>query len=565
MRTSDWIADFLSKHGATDVFGIPGVVVLDFLYAIDRKRPELTPHLTYHEQAAAFAACGYAQATGKLGVAYATRGPGFTNLITGIADAYYDSVPVMFFTAHSSAESEPEMRVLFNQEIDTVSLVKNITKYAVRIDRVEDLQREMTKAYQQATTGRKGPVFLDILSSVFSKEIEPIEEEKAAAPASSNQAAVSASAEIAARIRAARRPVFLIGNGLRGAENAALMKQLALQSGVPVLSSRAAQDIMPDFPGYFGFVGSRATRYSNFILSKADLVIALGNRMSFPLKSKSFGPVVEHTAVIRVDIDAAEFIRQVPNSTTYAIDVSDILPKLIRENPTYSGSEDWLGVCAELKNQLLTWDRSPLIDKITHMIESSEDGSCYVCDVGNHSFWITTAYAYSHSKNRILYSGSFGSLGCALPKAIGAYYATKYPVICFTGDQGVQMNIQELQYIAQHHLPITIAVLNNDSSGMIREREKDRYHEHYVHTTRESEYGAPNFREIAAAYHIAYEYVDALSDSSDFHFSPSALPKLIEICIDPEADLFPALPQGAPCQDLAPALPRALYDELNQL
>lgn len=564
MRADDWIADFLVKHGATDLFGIPGVVVLDFLYAADRRRPELTPHLTYHEQAAAFAACGYAQSTGKLGVAYATRGPGLTNMITGIADAYYDSVPVMFFTAHSSAESEQKMRVLFNQEIDTVALVKSITKYAVRIDSVENLQREVTRAYELATTGRKGPVFLDILSSVFGKDVTQVNEETDM-PTSEKASVQKTSEEIAKRIRAAHRPVFLIGNGLRGTKNIELIKLLASQSGVPVLSSRTAQDIMPDSPEYFGFVGSRATRHSNFILSKADLIVALGNRMSFPLKSKSFAPVLENASVIRVDVDDTEFIRQVPHSINYALDVSDLLPSLVKEDLTYPEKEKWLSVCTTLKNKLWAWDRSPLIDKLTQMIKVSDKESCVICDVGNHSFWVTTAYAYSGKNNCILYSGSFGTLGSALPKAIGASYATKRPVICFTGDQGVQLNIQELQFISQQNLPITIVVLNNDSSGMIREREKDRYQGHYVHTTRDSEYGVPDFRKIATAYHIEYECIDALADTESLNFSLGTTPKLIEVCIDADTDLFPTLPQGSPCQDLAPELPRELYDELNNL
>ena len=173
MKAADWIIDFLISKGVTDTFGLPGAVVLELLYAMDRRKPELTPHLSYHEQGAAFAACGYAQATGKLGVAYATRGPGMTNMLTAVADAYYDSVPVMFFTAHSSGRKRPEMRVENNQEIDTVALATGITKYAVRIDDAAELQRELQKAYAAAMTGRKGPVFLDIASAMLRQEITP--------------------------------------------------------------------------------------------------------------------------------------------------------------------------------------------------------------------------------------------------------------------------------------------------------------------------------------------------------------------------------------------------------
>ena len=143
---------------------------MDFLYAIDAGEG-IEPHLSYHEQGGAFAACGYAQTTGKLGVAYSTRGPGVTNMITAIADAYYDSIPCMFFTAHSTQNLVPEMRVMNNQEIDTISLVSSITKYAVRIDKIEDLQKNILAAYNMAMSDRKGPVFIDIFSGLFSQDV----------------------------------------------------------------------------------------------------------------------------------------------------------------------------------------------------------------------------------------------------------------------------------------------------------------------------------------------------------------------------------------------------------
>ena len=172
MKGAAWIIDYLIGKGVTDIFGIPGVVIMDFLYAVDQRSPEITPHLCYHEQGGAYEACGYAQATGKLGVAYATRGPGFTNMLTAIADAYYDSIPTMFFTAHGSVDRNEHMRVLNNQEIDTVGLAKQVTKYAVRVDSIADLQREVMCAYACAVSGRKGPVFLDILTEVLNQEVE---------------------------------------------------------------------------------------------------------------------------------------------------------------------------------------------------------------------------------------------------------------------------------------------------------------------------------------------------------------------------------------------------------
>ncbi len=566
MRADDWIADFLVDRGVTDVFGIPGVVVMDFLYAIDRRKPEITPHLNYHEQGAAFAACGYAQTTGKLGVAYATRGPGFTNMLTAIADAYYDSVPTMFITAHSSETLRSEMRVMDNQEIDTVELAKSITKRAVRIDNIDSLQEEIYKAYLEATTGRKGPVFLDIYNRLFSKEVDggfKLHIEK-------KQSSIRGEGErfikrVKQQISESHRPVFLIGNGIRGENKEALIEKISLENSIPVLSSRSGQDIIPGFINYYGFVGSRATRYSNFILSKADVIISIGNRMAFPVRSKSFAPIVEKTRIIRVDIDDSEFERDIPNSECFTLDALTALDLLGKCKLQYADPDGWMKTCNVLKMRLKEWDKNTVISVLVDLLDKSYPESTLVCDVGNHSFWVTTAYAYSKTTNRILYSGSFGSLGCALPKAIGAYYATRKPVICFAGDQGIQMNIQELQFISLYRLPISIVILNNMSSGMIMEREAAKYGDYLVHTTVESGYGYPDFGKIADCYNFEYKRIDCEKENDHVGIENDTGPRMVEINIGKNTTLEPSLPIGRVCQDLAPYLPRELYEELDRL
>lgn len=562
MKGAAWIIDYLIGKGVTDIFGIPGVVIMDFLYAVDQRSPEITPHLCYHEQGGAYEACGYAQATGKLGVAYATRGPGFTNMLTAIADAYYDSIPTMFFTAHGSVDRNEHMRVLNNQEIDTVGLAKQVTKYAVRVDSIADLQREVMCAYACAVSGRKGPVFIDILSGVLNQEIKVQEDlllEHTAA-----QAAEAAS-DAAKRIRTARRPVFLIGNGVRDADSVSILRKLAKTFEIPILSSRAGQDVVPDADEYFGFVGSRATRHSNFIISKADLIIAIGNRMSFPTKSKSFRPIVEHSFTVRIEADAAELERDIPNSIGYEAEARDFLRALGEENLHYTGSSDWMNVCRQLRTALQGWDDIPVISKIKQIIVGAGKDAVLTCDVGNHSFWVTSAYAYADCSNRVLYSGSFGVLGCALPKAIGAHFATRRPAVCFVGDQGMQFNMQELQLIAQEQLPVSVVILNNRSSGMIMEREKTRYGEHLLHTTVSSGYGYPNFEAIAAVYGFEYHRINAADADAAIDFEVGKNPLILELMIEEDTPLHPTLPQGVPCQDLSPALPRELYNQLDCL
>lgn len=564
MRADDWIISYLIKKGVTDIFGIPGVVIMDFIYAANRRKPELTPHLCFHEQGGAFAANGYAQASGKVGIAYATRGPGMTNMLTAMADAYYDSIPVMYFTAHSSKELDPRMRVLNNQEIDTVALAKVVTKKAIRIDTIEDLQKEVMMAYSSAVSGRKGPVFLDILSSLFSYEVEDIDENNFEIPLV-NSYVSDAVSEIKSRISKAKRPVILIGNGTRYGNAPELLKSISEKACIPILSSRTAQDVVPGFPMYFGFVGSRATRYSNFILSKADLIISLGNRMAFPIQSKSFRPVLEKSFTIRVDIDAAELTKNIPNSINFSADAVDVLQELSKLEICYDNSESWVSVCNSIKNSLFNWDEIPVITCIKRLIESSSSQSSIVCDVGNHSFWVTTAYAYSGRTNRVLYSGSFGALGCALPKAIGACYSTGAPSLCFVGDQGLQMNIQELQQIVADNVPVIIVAVNNSSSGMIKERERAKYGERYVQTTMESGYSYPDYQELARAYGIHYRRVISHNVDVPLCIKDVNEPLFLELMVDENTELYPYLPAGNVCQNLFPELPKEMYNYLNSL
>lgn len=555
MRVADYIVDYLIAQGVTDVFGLPGGVVLDFLYALDKRKDKIQPHLNYHEQTAAFAACGYAQTTGRLGVAYATRGPGIANMLTAIADAYYDSTPVLFITAHANTKDSAGMRIYAEQEMNPISLVKEITKYAVRIDKLADVKAELIKACNLAIADRKGPVVLDILSSLWGQDIDN--------PRDKVSEAVEA---IANALPKARRPVLLIGDGLREPKAVTSVRQFAEDKQIPILSSRFAQDILPDSEMYFGYIGSHATRYSNFILAKADLIIALGNRIAFPVESTSFRPVVERAQIIRIDIDDNEFFRAMPNSQNFAVDAGNVCGKLGSLKCHYNEEAAWLHICNELKASLWNYDTDFPIDFIAKILTHIPADYFIVSDVGNNEFWLSRAYTYAKVTNRILYSKSFGALGCAIPKSIGAFYTRRKPVVCFVGDQGLQLNIQELEYIARHQLPIMIIVLNNYASGMIKDAEVKRFDGALLHTTLNSGYSVPDIQAIAKAYGIDYFYLESGSSFDCIrNFSIASKPYIIEIKMSEDRSLSPSLPKGYPCQDLQPGINRELYDYLDAL
>lgn len=558
MTGAQYIVDQLVKRHVTDAFGIPGGVILELLYEMDNRRDVITPHLSYHEQTAGFAACGYAQSSGKLGVAYATRGPGFTNLITAIADAYYDSLPVLFITSHA-ANCPPEgMRTMADQEMDTCSMVKNITKYAVRIDNLETICDEINKACSIAMEGRKGPVMIDVASNLLKKHISEKSNRRCdntVANESLNDIEDVARI-IASEIESAKRPIILVGDGinLAGIRNA--FRDFARMSGVPVISSRFSHDIMSNSNQYYGYVGSHGMRAANFILSKTDLIVSIGNRLHFPPKSESFGAILNHAKLLRIDIDSSEFHREIPNSECFNIDAKAFVNHSLLLSKDYGDHSDWVNVCNILRDELKSEDQNEAITTIVNILKQIDSYTIIVNDVGNNEFWVSRACVESGIRNRVYYSKSFGALGSGLGKAIGAYYATRKPVICFVGDQGLQMNIQELQFISQHKLPLTIVLLNNHSSGMIKDRELVAYGR-FLHTTSESGFTSPDFKKIASAYGL--KYIIRVCDMK------IGLPQLLEIKIDENMSLEPLLPRGRECQDMVPNIPKDKLDFLTSL
>lgn len=554
MTGAQYIVDSLISRGVTDAFGIPGGVILPLLYEMERRKPLFTPHLSYHEQCAGFAACGYAQASGKIGVAYATRGPGFTNLITAIADAYYDSLPVLFVTAHSAPCPPNGMRVMADQEMDTCSMVRNITKKTARLDDPMSFADDFEELCETALNGRKGPVFLDVSTRVLKQEVHNSTNVIRAVKQQSKSFDAS---RIVEALRNAKRPVILAGDGINQVHARDLFQNFCEKSKIPVISSRFTHDILGGADLYFGYVGSHGMRCANFILSKTDLILSLGNRLHFPPKSESFGEILEHARIIRCEIDEGEFNRDIPNTIIVQADLRELLSALCQRED-YGNHAEWRNVCNILKEKLSTTDINTAIKSISNILEVLPSNYIISNDVGNNEFWVSRACVASGIKNRAFYSKSFGALGCGLGKAIGFYYATRQPVLSFVGDQGLQMNIQELQYISQHQLPITIVLLNNQSSGMIKDREAIVYN-HLVHTTPESGYRFPDFKVVCEAYGIDY-----ISDGTIGKLSQKK-PTFVEIKIDESLSLKPSLPRGYKCDNMQPSLSVELLRRLQSL
>ena len=551
MNGAEYVVKTLVNMGVADVFGIPGGVVLDFLYAAD-KNPALNAHLNYHEQAAAFAALGYAQASGKLGVAYATRGPGIANMTTAIAEAFFESIPAMFLTAHSSC-AKLSQRAAVDQEVDFTDAVSSFSKYSSRIDTLEDLVEQFPKICDIAVSGRKGPVFVDIYSKLWGAQLP---ENDFAAPKDENAVISTANvAVLSEKLRKAKRPLILIGDGVRQAGIASDILRCAELNHIPVISSRGSQDLLAASNRYYGYVGSHGIRYSNFILSKCDLIMAMGNRLSFPVDSKSYKKIYEQAEIIRIDVDEKELERQIPNSTCIKADLKEI--RGVLKEITWEDTTGWLNTCDRLRTELIDEDLTNNVRKIVTFMKDCVGECSFVTDIGNNEFLVSRAYERVRPHAPLYCSKSFGTLGLALAKSIGVHYATQKPVVCFVGDQGFQYNIQELQYISQWKLPIAIVVMNNSVSGMIKDREIQKYGS-VLHTTLDSGYGVPSLKKIAEAYGLKYyAYENGIVCETS--------PCIVEITLDPDEKMVPYLPIGELCQNLFPPLSRQKYATLNGL
>lgn len=567
MLVSDYLVDFLIKKNVKTVFGVPGTIVLDFLYALKRRK-EINVELSYHEQGAAFEACGYSQFNYDLGVAYATKGPGATNLITGIAEAYSDSLPVLFITSHSIDTRNSKQRFEKNQELDVVSMVKRITKFSDYIDDLNDVEKKINLAYNSAMTGRKGPVFLDISSKLWSEEFEPCYKgDFFSEHLIYEDLLKKIKKTISSCLSCSQRPIFLLGDGIHQSKLEQSAFNLLSKLRIPVLSSYAAQDLLPNQKFYLGYVGSHGNRYSNFIIEKADLVIALGNRMSFPKDSKSFNSVFFNKKVIRLDIDANEFEHEIPNSLCFQISLEDFFSFCSSDIiDNYANTfDDWLNVCLQIKSELHGYDITEPVKILSEILSFNKGKSVLVGDIGCNSFWLARSYEYTNATNRLLRSKSFNALGCGIAKAIGAFFSSNRSILCVVGDQGFQFNVQELQLISSNRLPIAIIILNNNASGIIRISQQNKFKCKYIHTTESSGYTHPDFSILAKSYGIDYYTYDSDRDIIMTEIENISKPIIIEISITDMLDLTPNLPLGNSCFDLSPVIDRNLVKKIQSL
>ncbi len=567
MKLSDYVVKIIKEYDCTDVFGYQGGMISHLADSLS-KDPNIAVHTLLHEQSCAFAACAYSQASGRTGWVYTSSGPGATNLITGICNAYYDSIPVIFFTGQvNTNESKGSLRVRQKafQETDVVSIVKNITKAAFYVDDPLSIKYYIKKAVHIANSGRKGPVVIDLPMNIQRAEI--VEEELRDYFSDAEFSSAIDSADImnllSDSIKKAQRPVLILGNGFNISNKHDEAETLVNLLQIPTVTSMIAKDLLGEScPYYYGFLGAYGHRVANFIVAKSDLIIAIGTRLDV----RQIGGIKENFApnakLLRFDIDEYELENKIKEDEIQVkCDIATLvseLKKWIRNG----NHREWINVCGIIKTKLQRYDQTSQKTFISRLSSNISENAIITTDVGQNQVWVAQAFKTKRGQ-RILFSGGHGSMGYSLPASIGAYYATKRPVVCFCGDGGLQMSIQELQIVKEYKLPIAIIVLNNYCLGMIRYFQKMYFDGRFAQTTREYGYSIPSFTKIAEAYGIkAFSYSDV---DDEIFFDDVEWPILVNVDLDEQSIIEPKLEFGKPNQDQEPLIDRSLYNELMEL
>jgi len=572
MKLSDYVVNFLVAEGVTHVFEVAGGAIshlLDSCY--DRK--DIKVISTHHEQAAAFAAEGYARASCGIGVAMATSGPGATNLITGIGSCFFDSVPALFITGQVNIyefKNKKAVRQAGFQETDIVSIVKPIVKKAVMVKNPKMIKYYLEEAVFLAKAGRPGPVLIDIPLNIQRADINPKRLKSFVKRTSVKMVKDKEIEKIAGMIKRAKRPVVLAGGGVRLANAQEELNRLVDRTGVPVVSTLLGKDAFPnDSSNYAGMIGTYGNRFANLTIANADLLLILGARLDTRQTGTKPKTFAREATIIHVDIDPHELNNKVTADYPIQCDIKYFLSKL---NPFLKGFDRssihlWKNSVNLYKDKFKLKDDqnkirinpNVLMQKISKHLPA---GTIVCADVGQHQMWAAQSLKLGKSL-RFITQGGMGAMGSALSLGIGASFANPGKmVLVISGDGGFQLNIQELQTLYYYKLPIKIILLNNQCYGMVRQFQQQYFNSRFQSTV--VGYSCPDFQEVVRAYRIDHLKLSGAGriESHLKKIFSDRKPLFVEIEIDPKYTVDPKLSVDRPIEDQEPLLPR---EELRSL
>lgn len=559
MKASDYIVEFLITHKITDVFGYPGGMVTHLMDSFGKYSEKITTHLNYHEQASAMAACAWAEITGLPGVAYATSGPGATNLLTGIACAYFDSIPCIFITGQvNTYEQKDELGVRQKgfQETDIVSITQPLTKKSIMVRSAQELPSVLEDAYRISMEGRKGPVLIDIPMNVFRGEIIDQSATNDNNHTKENDDVDRIANEIIETLKNAKRPVILAGHGIALSQTTDLFRHFVKATGIPTVTSMLGVDTIPsNDPCCFNMIGAYGVRWANHIINHSDCVLCLGSRLDCRQTGVNKSQFAPFASVIRVDIDSGEMENVTKTGEKqYCVLLEQLIPALDK-NCTHTKwpFEQWRQCCENVKTVLANVDKDEPGNLFAQTLgEVLPERITITTDVGQNQVWIAQSMAIGGSQ-RLLSSGGHGAMGYSLPAAIGASIATRKPVVCVTGDGGFQMNIQELETVVREKLPIKIILLNNHALGMIHHFQEMYFNSCYIQTEAATGFTVPDFQSIARAYGVKTLFAPSKEDLEEALTTES--PVFIEIPLPQNTRVFPKLGLNKPIHEQEPPLP----------
>lgn len=563
MKTSDYVARFLAAQDIPQVFEVVGGMITHLL---DSMHVQGAPRVVsvHHEQAAAFAAEGFARMTGIPGVAMATSGPGATNLLTGIGSCYFDSTPALFLTGQVNRyeqKRERSIRQLGFQETDIVSIAAPITKASILVEDPNDVPDTFERAVLTALSGRPGPVLIDVPMDVQRIDITPARIERVLPPAAAEPEEALVREALDA-LRRAERPLILVGGGLRSGRAAGALQILLDDVQVPVVHSLMAVDALPyAHPLRVGLIGSYGNRWANLAIARSDVLLVLGSRLDVRQTGADTAGFRAGRRIYHVDCEPGE----INNRVTGCVAIESELQPFLQAAARLAGTrrvvapQAWRTEIASLREQWPDTNESPDLKGINpnaffhELSGAGRAAAAYVSDVGQHQMWSAQSLELEAGQ-RFLTSGGMGAMGFGLPAAIGASFAVPgRPVVLIAGDGGFQLNIQELETVRRNGLPLKMILLNNGCHGMVRQFQQSYFHERYQSTL--WGYSAPDFVRVAAAYDIPAQTIerqDEIGSALSWLLTRNGGPALLQVMIDTYTNAYPKLAFGRPITEMEP-------------
>ena len=541
---SELVLETLRDLGIDTIFGYPGGAVLPLYDAIYNFKG-IRHILGRHEQGCLHEAEGYAKSTGKLGVAVVTSGPGATNAITGIADAMSDSVPLLVFTGQVARAGIGKDAF---QEADIVGITMPITKYNYQVRETADIPRVITEAVHIATTGRPGPVVIDLPKDVSALETDFVYSSEIDLPSyqptlEPNEMQIK---KILKQLSKAKKPVLLAGGGISYAEATAELNEFAERYQIPVVTSLLGQGtIATSHPLFLGMGGMHGSFAANIAMTEADFMISIGCRFDDRLTGnpKTFA---KNAKVAHIDIDPAEIGKIIAVDIPVVGDAKKALQQLLAEPIVRNNTEKWIEKVTKDKNRVRSYDKKERVVQPQAVIERigelTKSDAIVVTDVGQHQMWTAQYYPYQNER-QLVTSGGLGTMGFGVPAAIGAKIANPdKEVVLFVGDGGFQMTNQELAILNIYKIPIKVIMLNNHSLGMVRQWQEA----FYDGRTSESVFDSlPDFQLMAQAYGVKnYKFDNPETLEKDLEVILEDVPMFIEVDISRKEHVLPMVPAG---------------------